>query len=133
MSGPQSAPGADPDGDGLTNLLEYALNQDPTRYGQGSNPVQTVIRGYADGNYLSIRFTRAPLATDITYIVEVSSDLATWTAVASAANGAALSGPGVVSDDGANSSAHTVEVRDTVEQSASPGQRRFLRLRVTQP
>ncbi len=136
LSGANASPAADPDGDGLTNLMEYALHLNPTQPDAGSNGVpetQATLRNYSGTNYLSIRFTRVPLATDITYIVESSPDLAAWTAVATGAGGAALTGPGVVSDDAASTVPHTVEVRDTVAETVTGGQRRFLRLRVTQP
>lgn len=136
LTGANAALNADPDGDGLTNLTEYALNLNPAKSDAGSTAVpqsQVAIRAYGGTNYLSILFTRVPLATDITYIVESSPDLLTWTTVATGAGGAALSGPGLVSDDAANTAPHTVEVRDTVAQTATDGQRRFLRLRITQP
>lgn len=128
-----AAPGVDYDGDGLPNLLEYALNLNPTVSDVNSANLpqsQVAIRSYTDGNYLSIRFTRVPLATDITYIVESSTDLLRWSTVAKAASGAAFTGPTVVSDDATNLSPHTVEIRDTMPVDAA---RRFLRLRVTQP
>ncbi len=135
LTGADAAPGADPDGDGLTNLMEYALNLNPavSDAGSGATPqAQVAVRSYGGVNYLSIRFTRVPLATDITYLVESSADLATWTTVASSTGGATLSGAGVVADAG-GTSPHTVEVRDTVPHTDPNGQKRFLRLRVTQP
>lgn len=136
LTGANAAPAADPDADGLSNLLEYALNLNPTASDAGSAalPAATVaLRPYGSEKYLSIRFTRVPLATDITYVVEGSSDLASWTAVATGTGGAALGGPGVVSDDGSTTAAHTVEVRDTVSPGSDSASRRFLRLRITQP
>lgn len=127
LTGADAAPSADPDRDGLTNLAEYALNLSPTSF---SAAPAAVLRDYSGVSYLSIQFTRVPLATDVTYIVEASADLAAWTTVAQSFGGATLTGPGVVSDDG-SSGTHTVEVRDTVSSTA--GQRRFLRLRFTQP
>jgi hypothetical protein len=53
-------------------------------------------------------FTRSSAATDLTYIVQGSSDLAAWTDLASSFAGGATSGAGFV----------------------SPGGQRFLRLKV---
>lgn len=136
LTGADAAPTADFDADGLTNLLEYALNLNPTVSNVNSPGLpqsQVAVRPYGGGNYLSIRFTRVPLATDITYLVQGSPDLVAWTTIATAASGAAFSGPGVVSDNPADSSPHTVEVRDIVPQSDPNGTKRFLRLVVTQP
>ena len=134
LTGTNTAPTADPDNDGLSNLVEYALNLNPAQSDAGSGSLpqsQVAVRVYRGGGYLSIRFVRVPLATDITYVVESSADLLSWTTVASATGGGALTGGGLVSDDASSTAPHTVEVRDTVAQA--DGQRRFLRLRITQP
>jgi hypothetical protein len=97
---------ADPDGDGFTNLLEYALATDPLRSGPGL-PVQIA----PSEARLALTFLRA--RGELTYEVEGSSDLATWTVIAT--------DPGSV---GQNATVH-----DTVDLLAHP--RRFLRLRVS--
>lgn len=100
---------ADPDGDGLSNLLEYALGGNPASNASAPAP-QTEV---AD-NSLQLVFFRA--RSDLTYQVEGSSDLSTWSTLAT--------NPGQV---GTN-----VTVPDPVAlDSAQP--RRFLRLRVTNP
>lgn len=73
---------ADPDGDGLRNLLEYAL---------GLNPKENLVTGLPQGlvitnnaiRYGALRFTRAKAATDITYQVEATSSLTNpaWTPI----------------------------------------------------
>lgn len=72
-------PGADPDHDGVSNLVEYALNNfDPTT----SNAAPGTLTGYV------LSFTKRPLAVsnnDITYAIEESTTLGVapspWTVV----------------------------------------------------
>ena len=67
-------PGADPDGDGLENLVEYAI--------AAGNPTSpNAAAGTFTGTTLTVT-KREPLATDIAYIIETSIDLGTnddWT------------------------------------------------------
>lgn len=74
-SSPAAAPAVDPRGEGVPNLVRYALDldADPAR---GSLPVPTM-----EGDRLSIRFLRDPGKSDIAYVVEGSSDLSDWSDV----------------------------------------------------
>ncbi|MBP6865185.1 MAG: discoidin domain-containing protein [Candidatus Didemnitutus sp.] len=101
----QQLPGADPDADGMANLLEYALGTDPRA--TAPNPTLTAA---VDGR-LQLTFRRA--AADLNYEVLGSSDLVTWSVIAT--------NPGTVGE--------SVTVSDAVTLTESP--RRFLRLRVT--
>ena len=121
----------DYDGDGITNLMEYALQLDPTKASLSGLPA-VVIKNYNGTNYLSITFTRWSPATDITYIVEGSSDLSAWSQLASSVAGSPASGAGFVRETGSAPSV-AVEVRDTVALTSVSGQKRFLRLRVSSP
>jgi hypothetical protein len=129
LTGTNATPAGNPEANGASNLLDYALNLNPVA--SGAPDLQAAVRTYGATSYLSIRFTRVPLATDITYIVESSPDLTAWTTVATGSDGGALTGPGVVTDNASSTVPHTVEVRDTV--AATTASRRFLRLRVTLP
>jgi hypothetical protein len=102
-------PLADPDGDGLPNLLEYALDQDPLVPASEPNVRITNI-----APALSLSFLRA--RAELTYIVEASSTLApgSWTVIATNPGAVSLTVP--------------VAVTDTV--AVSTESRRFLRLRV---
>lgn len=67
-------PSADPDGDGLSNLTEYALGREPKVAEAAPAPVAS-----NDGTDWIFTYTRPADRTDVTYAVEVSTDLATWT------------------------------------------------------
>ena len=66
-----SADSADPDGDLLANLLEYALGWDPQTKNLPPLPV-------IESNYLTLSFTRSKSATDITLRVLSSTSLSSW-------------------------------------------------------
>ena len=106
-----AADGADPDGDGISNLLERALGLDPNVAGVTGLPtvsvdpathrlILTATRGGAD-------------ATDLLFTAESSVDLVTWTT-----NNLTV----------LTNTATSYQVRD----DGPAGPRRFLRLRVTQ-
>ena len=66
---------ADGDGDGIVNLIEYALNLDPKT--ANVNALPTVVNA---GGYPTLTYTAVTGAVDISYIVEISTDLVTWNA-----------------------------------------------------
>jgi hypothetical protein len=112
-----------PAGDGIPNLLKYALNLNPFAGGQTGMPVGGMIRESGSG-YMTLSYTEVPARTDITYTVQVSGNLSTWssgtgyTALVSATN----------NPDGVT---QTVVVQDLVPPAA--GVARFMRLMVTSP
>jgi hypothetical protein len=63
---------ADPDADGLVNLLEYAFATNPNI--ANTNP----FTGTLAGNQFLIHFPRNTSASDITYVLQASSSLMTW-------------------------------------------------------
>ena len=76
LSGTSAALTADPDGDGMNNLLEYGLGLDPRADSTGKKPALSV-----SGGNLSLTYPKDPSKKDITYRVEVSTDLKVWTTV----------------------------------------------------
>jgi hypothetical protein len=64
---------ADPDGDGVDNLLEYATASDPNV----PNPGATVLALLNNGNF-QLTFHRNVSATDLTYVVKYSDSLTNW-------------------------------------------------------
>ncbi|MEY2484503.1 MAG: hypothetical protein QOH39_151 [Verrucomicrobiota bacterium] len=126
----------DYDGDGIVNLLEYALQLDPTTADTSDLPAVTA-RGYLTKsnktvNYLSMTFTRSSVATDLTYTVQASSDLTTWVDLASSVGGGTTTGTGFVRETGSAPN-FVVEVKDSVAIDGTPGVERFIRLKVTSP
>lgn len=64
---------ADPDHDGLSNLMEYALGLPPKDPTAANRPYASVTTGY-----LTLTYTRAKAAADVSLVVEQSNDLLTW-------------------------------------------------------
>ena len=112
---------ADPDGDGIPNLLEYALDLAPRTANVAGLPVvgTTVISG---SKYLTLTYTQVIAGTDISYVPQVSGDLA---AQASGANAVAT----VSATNDADGTTRTVVMRD-LTASTAPGAR-FIRLEIT--
>lgn len=111
-----SGPIVDLDGDGLTNLMEYALNLNP-RIFDDSNNVPTASEV---GGKLAITFDRWKKAVDVSYGVEMSTNLVDWIDV----TGNVVS----VVDNGDGTERVTI-VDDLLLLSVN---RRFVRIRVTE-
>ncbi|MGH7994049.1 MAG: hypothetical protein ACREDQ_11070, partial [Limisphaerales bacterium] len=113
------ANGASPAGDGVPNLIKYALGLNPTNAATTAQLPSGGIQPSGGTNYLTLTVNRAAEPPDVTYIVEVSSNLLSgW-----------VSGP-----------PNTVTLTDTaaqlVVQDTTPvpaATARFIRLRVTNP
>ena len=67
-----NGPLGDPDHDGRVNLLEYAFDTDPQA--RDAEPVQ----GTSSGGYFQVSYPRRIGALDLSYTIEISDDLATW-------------------------------------------------------
>ncbi len=102
---------ADPDGDGLSNLLEYALGSSPNTRSSGA-----VLEADAADDRLVLTFNRIA-DPDLTYTVQGSNDLGNWSDIWTSTGSANVSGP--------------ITVRDIVNLSTYPG--RALRLKVSIP
>lgn len=69
-----SGPNADPDGDGFANLLEFALGLDPRAATTAGLPAISI--GTSE---LIYTYRRPASRSELTYVVQVSTDLSTWT------------------------------------------------------
>ena len=114
---------AAPAGDGIPNLLKYALHIDPKTSTPSDLPVPSVMSSGGE-NYLTITYTQLILAGDIEYITEISTDLKTWN------SGAGYTAPVSVTNnpDGVT---QTVVVQDLKPLSSS--EKRFIRLKINKP
>jgi hypothetical protein len=131
LTGTDAVLTADPDHDGINNLLEYGLGLNPTVNSSSGLPTVT-LKNYSGTTYLSMLFNRSSLATDLTYIVQVSGDLVTWSNVGTSTAGGMTSGTGFVTETGSAPN-FTVEVRDTVPYDPMSLNTRFMRLMITSP
>ncbi|MGA2137775.1 MAG: hypothetical protein ABSH14_02835 [Verrucomicrobiia bacterium] len=114
---------AAPAGDGIPNLMKYALDLNPFVCGVGGLPVAT-IQSVSGSNYLAISYTRVLFDTDISYTVQVSNDLATWN---SGPSFTAQLGPPLDNGDGTQ----TITVQDLVPVDSAT--KRFIRLQISHP
>ncbi|MEZ5300192.1 MAG: hypothetical protein R3F11_05930 [Verrucomicrobiales bacterium] len=107
----------DTDGDGISELAEFGLALDP------NNPDANGLPTYGmtdDGQFLTLTYTR-PIYADVTYDVQVGTNLADWD-----------SGPGVtaqVSSVENGDGTRTITVRSLTPISAVPAQQ--MRLCIT--
>lgn len=107
----RESPGADPDGDGYDNLLEYALGRDPLRADLMATPLTM------DDTQLALTHTRPAEVLDVSYAVEWSDTLqpAAWSAAGVIQR--------IVADDGT-----TRVIQATLPRGHTP--QRFVRLKV---
>ncbi|MGV3661762.1 MAG: Calx-beta domain-containing protein [Prosthecobacter sp.] len=111
---------ADPDGDGLSNLLEFGLNLNPVAPNNGA--AQTAaVQNVGGSNYLTLTFKRRTPALDLTYGVQTNPgtlNAGDWL------GNAVLVGTPTDNGDGTE----TVTFRDTTAISGAI--RRFMRVQV---
>ena len=67
----------DSDADGLSALVEYALGSSPTESSTSSLP-RPGMKTVGDDQFLTITYEKNPLANDIIFQLESSTDLQTW-------------------------------------------------------
>ena len=117
---------ADPNQNGLTNLMEYALSQNPLAVGSTSSPPSVVYDSITRyGPWANFTYRHNKTATDLTYEIWSSTDLANWTLQnADGVNVIEETINSNVDGDG------TIELLRTRIKTGSDETKRFLRLQV---
>lgn len=82
LSVDQCAPLATPAGDGVTNLMKFALGVSPLASAAAHLPAPSVAKQEGQPDALALLFTKNPGAQGIRYALEVSTNLVTWIEVA---------------------------------------------------
>lgn len=82
---------ADTDADGRNNLTEYAFGTSPLV----RDPLSPLTISRVPGGSVIIQFPRYPDRTDLRLTIEQSTNLTSWTPLATSLNGAPFSGSGV--------------------------------------
>jgi uncharacterized repeat protein (TIGR03803 family) len=116
---------ATPSGDGITNLMKYALNLNPKTNGVNDLPVLGMVTDGSNNTYMTLTYKKLISASDISYVVEVSNDLVTWNSGDSVT---ASVGSSTANPDGIT---QTVVIQDLTPMSNRT--QRFIRLKVTMP
>lgn len=112
---------ADPDGDGIPNLLEFVLGGDPTTADSGIQPTATYTT-VNDSPALVFSFYAVSALGSVGWAVEYGSDLSTWTTAVAGENGVTIDS--TASGTGVNLVTVTIPTTDS---------RTFSRLRLTLP
>jgi hypothetical protein len=105
--------GLDADGDGVLNLMEYAVGTNGKIHSSSPEIVELTPGG--GPQYLRISIPKNPAATDVSFSVEAGNDLLNW------------SSEGLVTEE---NTATRLTVRDHVAVGAG---RRFMRVKVVRP
>ena len=111
---------ASANGDGVPNLVKYALGLNPKTSDRSGLPTAGTALDYT-GTYFAFTYAIPPGVNDVIYTVEGSSNLAGW------------SGTGLTTASQVNNAdgTQTVTVRDTVPMNQTT--LRFMRLKITKP
>lgn len=108
-----SGPEADASGDGVSNLMNYALGLEPTVNSLAGLPIVSLVGAYPEFSY-----RRVKKAVDLSYVVECSPNLIDWAIVTTEVGAPVDQGNGI-------------EVVTMQGASVADGESQFFRLRVT--
>ena len=126
LAGADATPVAIPNGDGIPNLVKYALLMTPGQNGSSGLP-RAAMTGPSGNRSLTLSFRRDPSRNDISIVVEAQNELAAaWSEIARSTKGAGFTGLATVSEFVEADGVKSVTVQD-IQVNAS---RRFMRIRV---
>ncbi len=118
-----SGPNATPAGDGISNLMKYALGLNPKI--NGTNALPTIsYTAVGSSKFLTLTYNKWLASSDIVYAVEVSGELYAWSSGASYTTT-------VSTTNNAAGTMQTVVQRDLTPISSAT--QRFIRLKITRP
>jgi hypothetical protein len=128
FAGGQNSAGQDPDGDNISNLLEYAFLGSPGSNSQLEAPVHDLLGTAPAAQTMKVTFPIRKYTAGLTYAVQVSTALDSgWTTIWTSTDG--FSHAQVHSAvDAADRT--VVTIKDT--EAMAPGTKRFMRTVVTQ-
>jgi len=130
LTGQYLDPEGDADSDGIYNQIEYAYGLNPTSFNTADNFTTTLTPAGGDTD-LTLTFRRDTQATDLTYHLQISENLTTWTTIAESIGGATTTGQNggsILSDAALSGSVNLVTVRKTL--SGASAAKQFVRLSV---
>ena len=111
---------ADPDHDGIQNLIEFIIDGNPNTATEAGKLPSAML----SGNDMVFSYLRSQAAAYLNPTVQYGSDLTAWTTAANGINGVSINVT-------ANVSPGTDQVRVTIPRSLASGAKLFARLNVT--
>ena len=121
---------ADLEGDGIGNLLEYAYGFNPLNANAADAGFSATTVSSGSDRIFTVTFRRDPRASDLTYELQTSDDLVTWTTIVISTGGDNVGGSGFVSETEAPLDA-PIRLVTGSEVLSAPAGRHFARLKVT--
>jgi autotransporter-associated beta strand protein len=127
LTGNDALPGADPDKDGIANLIEFVLGGEPNPANPNSNSRSLLPTVSVDATHLIFTFRRTDASAVLNPFVEYGTGMSAWTAAQAGVNGVTVA----EDNDFYGNSTDRVIVR-IPRSLAAPGSKLFARLKVAE-